>query len=56
MYYRKDNVTLVVKSDKQAGAPKTTGAKSRDRKGTRNLQHTDQTSRRRSSVGKILKI
>jgi hypothetical protein len=46
----------VVKNEQQAGAHKTTGARSHDHKETRNLQHTDQTSRRRPSVGKILQI
>jgi hypothetical protein len=35
---------------------KTTAATRRDHRETRNLQHTDQTSGRRPSVGKILKI
>jgi hypothetical protein len=35
---------------------KTTGATGRDHKEIRNLRHTDETSRRRPSVGKILKI
>jgi hypothetical protein len=45
-----------VKNEQQAGAHKTAGATSRDYKETRNLQHTDQTSRRRPSIGKFLKI
>jgi hypothetical protein len=45
IYYRKDNIILVVKNKQQAGAHTTTGATSRDHKETRNLQHTDETSR-----------
>jgi hypothetical protein len=51
-YYRKCNTTLVVQQ--QAGANKTTVETNRDYKETRNLQHTNQTSRRCHSVGKIL--
>jgi hypothetical protein len=49
-------ITLVVKNEKQTGTHKTTVATSRDYKETRNLQHRDQRSRRRQSVGEILKI
>jgi hypothetical protein len=42
--------------NEQVWAHKTTGATSRDYKETRNLQHTEQTSRRRPSVGNILKV
>jgi hypothetical protein len=45
-----------VKDKQQAGAHKTTGATRRDHKETRNLQHTDETTRRRTSTIKILKI
>jgi hypothetical protein len=50
VFYREGNVTLVVQNEQQAGAHKTTDATSRDYKETRNLQHTDQTSRRHPSV------
>jgi hypothetical protein len=56
VYYRKDNTTLVVKNKQKAGAHKITSATSSDHKETRDLQHTKETSRRRSSTGKILKI
>jgi hypothetical protein len=45
-----------VQNEQQTGAHKTTGATSCDHKETRHLQHINQTSRRRSRVGKILKI
>jgi hypothetical protein len=55
IYSRKDNTLLVVQNE-QAGAHKTTGATNRDQKETRNLQHKDQTSRRRASVENILTV